>query len=236
MKNKAVVITGAGKRLGREIAMATARLGYGVIGHYNRSKSDIQTLKRAVEAAGQPFFSIKKDFSRNAPGFIEKCAQFPVRLVGLVNSASVFYKGNLLDRDINAFQSTLNINTITPLVLSRDFAKKVSRGFIINIIDANIKPFNRKFQFYRISKRLLLDWTLECARLFAPKIRVNALSPGAILPSKYRGRAKALEKAGKAPLRTGGDVRGLVRAYEYLLASDSVTGQVLYVDGGMHLT
>lgn len=232
---QAVLVTGAGKRIGRALSLALAARGMAVIGHYRSSPAAIKSLGREVERLGARFFSLKWDLAKNPEGLIDRCLRFPVSLGGIINNASVFEKGNLLDLDMKGVRRILDINAFSPLSLARAFYRKSGRGFIVNLLDANIRSHNRNFQVYRLSKRLLTEFTLECAALFAPRVRVNAIAPGAVLPSRFDSAQKAAAKAASAPMGSGGSVEGVVAALEYLLDNPGVTGQVLYADGGIHL-
>lgn len=232
MKAKAVLVTGAAKRVGRALALACADLGFAVIGHYHRSKDEINSLSLEVKKRGVPFYAVRMDLSRNND-LLDQCRRLPVQLFGLVNNASVFEKGNFRNLGTKEAQAFFELNALTPLRLMNDFAKQVNQGFIINLLDANSAAFNETFEVYRLSKRFLRDLTLDTALLYAPGIRVNAIAPGAVLPSKFT-KGKSLWKK-LAPLQTGGSVEEICRAFRYLVENQSVTGQILYVDGGLHL-
>jgi len=233
MKQNAILITGAARRIGRTLALMSAEMGYAVIGHYRSSEKEVRELRRDVEKKGVPFFGVKTDFSKGAGGFMARCLKFPVRIVGLVNNASIFEKGNFQDLARDEYLNLLTVNTFAPLELMNDFARRVKEGFVVNLLDANVFTFNENFEVYRMSKRFLEDITLDLALLYAPKIRVNAIAPGAVLPSKF-SKGKEPWKA-IAPLKTGGAIEDVGRAFRYLVESKSATGQIIYVDGGLHL-
>ncbi|OGJ91631.1 MAG: hypothetical protein A2268_09005 [Candidatus Raymondbacteria bacterium RifOxyA12_full_50_37] len=237
MKPRAILITGSAKRLGRELALESARMGFAVIAHFRTSRSAVLSLGTEVRKLGVPFFPIQADLSKNPDKLIRACVKLPVRLIGLVNNASVFEKGDLLQRNEArgtrreaGFWQMFQVNAFAPLILSTSFFKQspasrlAPRSFIINLLDANIDGFNRNFQLYRISKRLLREFTVECAALFAPKVRVNAIAPGAILPSRFN----------KRPGQTWGTIAGLLKAFRYLVESEA-TGQIMYCDQGLRL-
>ncbi len=233
MKKKAIIITGAARRVGRALSIQCAKMGYAVIGHYLSSAKDLEVLKAEVENEGVPFYRISKDLSKGAEGMIEQCLNFPVQIAGLINNASMFEKGNFQDLSKDEYLNLLTVNTFAPLQLMNDFARLVKQGFIINLLDANVFTFNKDFEIYRMSKRFLEDITLDLALLYAPMIRVNAIAPGAVLPSKFSGKKEQWKKV--APLKTGGSLDDVCLALHYVIENKSTTGQILFVDGGLHL-
>jgi len=233
MKKKAIIVTGAARRVGRALSIQCAKMGYSVIGHYLSSEKELETLSAEIKKEKVPFYSVSGDFSKGAEGIIEKCIRFPVQISGLINNASIFEKGNFLNLSKDEYFNLLTINTFAPLQLMNDFARHVKKGFIINLLDANVFAFNKNFEIYRMSKRFLEDITLDLALLYAPDIRVNAIAPGAVLPSKFTGKKGPWKKL--APLKTGGNIDDLSLALRYAIENKSITGQILFVDGGLHL-
>jgi NAD(P)-dependent dehydrogenase (short-subunit alcohol dehydrogenase family) len=214
-KQEAVLVTGAARRIGRALCLFLAGKGYAVIGHYHASAREVHSLAEEIRGRGGLFFPLKWDLAASPEGLIGRCLRFPVKLAGLVNNASVFEKGNFLSLKRKEWMGMLQVNVFSPLVLCAEFYRKAGKGFIINLLDANAGPFNRDFQIYRQSKRLLTEMTLECARLFAPRVRVNGIAPGAVLPSKFnRGK-------------TAGSVDEVVKACARLIGGPAVTGRVL---------
>jgi pteridine reductase len=232
MKPEAVLITGGNRRLGFEMAKKALGLGYSAILHYHSETTPASNwFLRRPELKRRVFF-IGADLPEHAEILIERAAKLPVSLAGLVNNASSFTRGNL--SDFGHFRSTLELNLMAPLRLCNAFRKKVKKGWIINITDAHIARPSRTFQNYRLSKLFLTEITVQLAYLYAPRIRVNAIAPGALLPAKARGE-QFRRAAAQIPLRRTGDTGSLGRAFEYLATNRYVTGQVLYVDGGWHL-
>jgi len=232
-KPKAILITGAGKRIGRTLALTAASRGYGIVAHYHRSIGAILELKNEVEKFSVPFHSIQWNLEKDPLSLISSCRRLPVTLFGLVNNASMFEKGNLLVTSNRRLNRLMQVNVGSPLTLMRDFGHSVQEGFIVNLLDANIDAYHEDFQAYRASKRALRDLTHDLAHQLAPAIRVNAIAPGAVLPSKFTN-SQLLRKSG-ALLDNGGTLEGVASAFGYLLENRSVTGQILHVDGGIHL-
>jgi NAD(P)-dependent dehydrogenase (short-subunit alcohol dehydrogenase family) len=229
-KNKTVLITGAADRLGLEIASECLGLGYHVVIHYRTSAEPAQNLFR--DNARITF--IQADLTETAVKFMDDVRALPVPpLEGLINNASVFQPGNMSSPA--DFEKMLTINAIVPLKLSAEFAKSVKSGWIINITDARTRPKSRKYQNYRVSKSLLDEITGQLAFLYAPSIRVNAIAPGAILPSSEESAQQFEDLSRSIPLRKTGHTGHIRQALKFLIENDYVTGAIIPVDGGWHL-
>ena len=214
-KPEAVLVTGAARRIGRALSVFLSEKGYAIIGHYHASAREAHSLAEEIRGRGGLFYPLQWDLAASPEGLIGKCLRFPVRLAGLINNASVFEKGSFLSLRRKEWMGMLQVNVFSPIVLCAEFHRKAGKGFIINLLDANAGPFNRDFQIYRMGKRLLAEMTLECARLFAPGIRVYGIAPGAVLPSKFnRGK-------------TAGSVDEVVKACARLIGGPAVTGRIL---------
>lgn len=231
-KPETVIITGGAGRLGFELVKASLEMGFSVVVHHRSSCSGVKHWLKLHPRYKERTFFIRLDLTRNPAILIDRAMLFPITLVGLINNASVFVQGNTAN--FEAFKSILAINTMVPLALSERFFKRVRHGWIINMTDAHTQPGNILWQNYRITKRFLGDMTNELARAYAPRIRVNALAPGLIMPQpgKESETKKILESM---PLKKGGSVEDLVAAYSFLVRSESVTGQTIHIDGGWHL-
>jgi NAD(P)-dependent dehydrogenase (short-subunit alcohol dehydrogenase family) len=231
LNTKAVLITGGSKRLGLELALRTLHMGFSVIIHY---RSDYKNLQNIIpkQFINQVYF-IQQELHNKPETLIEKALQIPPTLVGLINNASIFEEGNLLN--LTHLQKILDINSLIPAILGTHFYTTVKNGWIINITDANLKRPNKRFQNYRISKLLLEEITKQQAYLFAPHIRVNAIAPGAMLPGKNEDEQYFETLAENIPLGVTGDIGSLIDAYEFLVKTPYITGEILHIDGGWHL-
>lgn len=232
-KDRAILITGASKRLGLHMAIESIKLGYYVIVHYRSTKKDAMEWIKIHPEYKKRLLFIKQDLSLNPEKIIEKAMNLPYTLVGLVNNASVFSKGNLIH--IKHLKEVLNINFFVPATLGTTFYKKVKKGWIINISDAGIKSLNERWQNYRMSKLFLEELTHQQAFLFAPKIRVNAIAPGPILPVNTTEEKLFKKFSDKLPLKSSISLNSFLKAYMFLLENTSITGEILRVDGGWHL-
>lgn len=228
----AVLITGGSKRIGLQFALKTLELGFSVIIHY---RNDISTALEAInthELKNRVHF-IQHDLSELPEMVLDKALDLPLKLVGLINNASIFTEGNLYD--IDDLKKIIWTNALVPAQLNTSFFHKIKNGWIINITDAIIDKPNKRFQNYRISKMLLQQLTRQQAYLFAPNIRVNALAPGAMLPASFEDQHYFDSLTEIIPLGTTGDLTSLMNAYEFLVKSSYITGETIHVDGGWNI-
>jgi NAD(P)-dependent dehydrogenase (short-subunit alcohol dehydrogenase family) len=228
-KPKAVLITGAADRIGLELAKECLELGYRAIIHYRSSPEPAS----AVFDGDERVMFIKADLTESPKRVMDYARDLPVTLEGLVNNASVFRRGDLSDPE--QFHDILSINALAPLSLSTAFANTVKSGWIINISDARNRPMSRKYQNYRISKLFLDELTKQLAYLYAPFVRVNAIAPGATLPSANIPKEGFGDLPKTIPLGKTGDPRYIRQALRFLVENDYMTGAVIPVDGGWHL-
>jgi len=232
-RNKAILITGGSRRLGLAIARACLADKYNVIIHYRTSAQPAKRILHGLDKNEDRCFFIQGDLREHPERLIDQALSLPVSLEGLVNNASVFTEGNLEDPD--HFEDSIRVNALAPMRLSQRFFEKVTKGWIVNITDANIYRPNKRFQNYRISKLLLETLTFQQAFLYAPSVRVNAIAPGAILKSPDSTPEYFKQLAEKIPLHRTGDLKSFIDAFQYLVKAKYVTGEILYVDGGWRL-
>jgi len=228
-----ILITSGTKRLGLAMAHSSLKLGFNVILQYRTSaQPGLRTLTRNKEYIGRVHF-VQWDLTpANAAAFIQEISKVGP-LCGLVNNASVFVPGDL--NDSGAFESAHDSNTLVPLALSRAFVKNRTAAWILNVTDAHIDTVLPRYQNYRISKLWLEQLTAQMAVLWAPRIRVNAIAPGAILPASSGETTPFALLREKIPLGRTGKLSDISKGFEFLVTTDYVTGQTLYIDGGWHL-
>lgn len=156
-------------------------------------------------------------------------------LSALINNASTFSPDSAATITDGMFDHHINANLRAPLMLSRDFAAQTDRGSIINIIDQRVLKPNPAFFSYAISKSALYAATKTLAQSFAPGIRVNAIGPGPTLQNIHQKKSDFEAERDGTLLGIGSSPDAIVEAVKYLLAANSVTGQMIAVDGGQHL-
>lgn len=241
LAKKNALVTGGAVRLGRSLVTMLAAEGCGVAIHHHTSTSEAEALVAEVRATGREAVALQGDLSD--PSVPEGLVRDSVRALGsleiLVNSAAVFPDRGLAETDAANWDAQMAVNLRAPFLLSRAFANGLgerSPGRILNLTDRRIRrPAGDHFA-YRLTKAALAEMTRMLAVELAPRVTVNAIALGAMLPPAGESR-RAFEARveGSVPLGRAGGPGALVAAARYLLTSDFVTGAVLPVDGGEYL-
>ncbi len=238
MKGKVALVTGASRRIGRAIAIALAEQEAHIIAHDRRSL-ETETAKVCDEVVGCGAKSWKVMADLEKPEEYETLVARALNAAGsidiLVNNASIFLPSTLMDVGYGDLTRHMHVNAWTPFVLSREFARLVGRGKIVNLLDAKITGYDRSHVAYLLSKQVLATLTRICALEFAPGVLVNGVAPGLILPPSGKDEGYLERLAQTVPLKRHGAPDDIAGAVIYLLKADFVTGQVIYVDGGHHL-
>lgn len=238
---KKALVTGGALRLGNALTMMLTRAGAEVAVHYNKSETDACELCDLINNDGGTAFPVKKDLShsRAAHELFEELDDMGFKPQILINSASIFDADGILDADPVSFHKNLDINALVPLSLTREMAKRVPEGAVINLLDSRITDYDHLHVSYHVSKQVLFSLTRMLSSELAPRFRINAVAPGAVLPPVGATPAeeeKWYERMRKAnPLNINGTAEQICQAAEFLLTNDFVTGQVIFVDGGRHL-
>jgi NAD(P)-dependent dehydrogenase (short-subunit alcohol dehydrogenase family) len=230
-------VTGAAKRIGACIAAGLAKSGVNVILHYNGSEEEVEALGARLSQGGTQVWTVQGDFSE--PDSVEALWGEALGATGsidfLINNASIYPEGRLQGTSMEELQRNLNVNALAPFVLGRLFAAQDREGAIVNLLDTMVTDYDRRHFGYHVSKRMLLSLTSMMALDFAPKVRVNGIAPGLVLPPEGQDETYLQRLASSNPLGAYGDVADVTQATRFLLRSSFVTGQIIYVDGGRHL-
>jgi len=231
---KAALVTGGSKRIGRAISIALAERGYDLAVHYNSSQEAAATVAAEIRERGRGCatyacnLSDTSEVSQLIPAVLER---FP-GLSLLVNNASIFEPGNLIETDAELLTRHLEVNLKAPFLLTRDFARSVSKGQVINLVDARVRSTPTGYTAYTLSKFALQALTRIAALELGPDFRVNGIAPGLILPASGESSEGFQKRSERTALRRAGSPENIVSALGYLLDNDFVTGEVLAVDGG----
>ena len=237
MNSPAVLITGAGTRLGSLFARHMASLGYDLALHCNSSMVGATVLAQELQAAGRQCEVFPQDFLSDfsVDDFLAPVlARFP-RLECMINNASAYEPGLTRETSREQLDVQFKVNFVTPYLLAGSFARLVGKGQIVNIIDNKIAYQQYHYSAYLLSKKTLAEFTKLAALEFAPAIRVNGIAPGVTLPNDTRDSAYLGWRIEGIPLGKKGSDHHLMSALSYLLQNDFVTGQILFVDGGESL-
>jgi NAD(P)-dependent dehydrogenase (short-subunit alcohol dehydrogenase family) len=238
LDGKRILITGAARRVGRHLALEVAKAGADVVIHYDHSKEDAESLSREIESLGRQAFLFQADFSDAAQvaTLIPRACESGV-LYGLVNSASIFGTQTWENTTLEDWNIHLMVNLTTPFLLSQAFARQVpadGSGRIVNMLDWRSFRPGRDHLPYTITKSALGALTQALAVCFAPRITVNGLALGAILPPSGGKAPENITK--KIPAGRWADLDEVSQALVFLLDGPAyITGEVIHVDGGRHL-
>jgi len=237
MMTGAVLVTGAGARLGRAMALRFAREGRDVALHYNTSDTGAREVADAVRALGREAILLQADLSDPAActALVERAIDALPHLDGLINSASVFERDTLATMEPDFLRRQMRVNAEAPLYLTQAFWRGIAgEGWALNMIDAKVGQITPEFFSYTLSKLALEDATRMLAMACAPKIRVNAIAPGLILRSGAQTDAQFAAVHDRNPLKRGPTVEDICDMAVTLAGARGTTGQVVAVDGGRH--
>jgi NAD(P)-dependent dehydrogenase (short-subunit alcohol dehydrogenase family) len=227
---RTAIVTGAAKRIGAEIARALGADGWHVLIHCNRSLDEAQALAAELGNAEVVCADLADP---GAAGTILAAAEGlpPLRL--LVNNASRFAYDGARDFTLDSWNAHLDANLRAPALLSQGFAARAERGLIVNLLDAKLASPNPDFFSYTVSKFGLAGLTELCARAFAPAVRVCAIAPSVTMVSGPQSRDNFDQVHTLNALRRGVDAAHIVAALRFLIATPTVTGETITVDGGL---
>ena len=238
LRGRVALVTGGGVRVGRAIALALAGEGMHVAVHYNSSALDATETVRLAGDRGAPAQAFHADLtSAAAPARLidDVVARFGA-LHALINSAAVMMRTPIDDATVDAWDSMMALNLRAPFFLARAAARHMrDGGAIVNIADLAAFESWPDYIPHGISKAGIVHMTRGLARVLAPRVRVNAVAPGAVLLPDEWGAEAAQRLARTTPLGRIGSPEDVAQAVLYLLRADYVTGETLVVDGGRHV-
>ena len=240
---KTVLITGGVKRIGLSIARILHDNNYNIIITYNKSSKQAKDILTELNDKSKDSCRIIKiDFSKisNFSKFYSDALKCFGRLDVLINNASRFYPTKINQVNEKSWFDLIDTNLKSPLMLSKVFCPelKIRRGNIVNIIDIHIDPPLKDHIIYNISKAGLLALTKTLAKDLAPQIRVNGVSPGAIMwPEADENKVKKKKDIlSRIALKRVGDPKDIAKAVLFLIKDGNyITGQNINVDGGRKL-
>jgi len=241
MKPGALLITGGGKRVGKELALFLGASGYEIVIHYRASKAAADAVAKTITQGGGQAVTLKADLENTgeAKNLIDRAAEKLGRPVsGLINNAAAFQQDTLESFNQTSFEKNINTNLRAPMLLCQAFAKalpKKTPGAIVNIIDQRVLNLTPGFLTYTLSKHALLTLTRILAVELGPQIRVNGIGPGPTLPSVYQSEEDFANEVAGLPLGKGPTLNEIARATKFLLETPAMTGQMIALDGGQHL-
>ena len=237
LSSTTALVTGAAKRLGRATALALAREGVDVVVHYVSSSAEAELLAHEIEALGVRAWILQGDLSdpKAAVGLMDEACSVAGKCDILVNNASVFPESTFAELSAGDVHANVNLHALSPAFLARAMHAKGRPGAVVNMLDCMIADYDKKHVAYHLSKKMLHTLTRIMAVELAPHIRVNAVAPGLILPPAGKDESYLAGLASSNALNRHGCADDVTAAILFLLKSDFVTGQTIFVDGGRNL-
>lgn len=244
------LVTGAGKRLGRAMALHLGAQGFDVAVHYSSSASAAESVADEVRAMGRKAVALKADLLLEDD--VQALLPASVKALGapvnvLVNNASIFEGEDYFSADRNSWDRHVESNLRAPFVLTQALAAQIpdplqderneplAQGLIVNMIDQRVRKLTPDFPSYSIAKMGLWTMTRTAAQALAPKVRVNAIGPGPTLQSIHQSDAQFAAQRAQTLLQRGANPSDITGALQFFLTAPAVTGQLICVDGGQHL-
>ena len=235
--SKAALITGGGVRLGKAMALTLAEMGYDIALHYNRSGDESEKTAGEIRALGRECEIFQADLlnMEETHTLVPRVFEVFPECSILINSASVFENVSFQDVTEESYNRDMTVNFKAPFFLSQAFSKEAAAELIVNMLDSRISKYETGHFVYNISKKALRDLTLMAARALGPKVRVNGICPGPVLPPPGKNDDYLMRISGDTPIGKPGNPGYITAALKYIIENTYITGECLFVDGGQHL-
>jgi NAD(P)-dependent dehydrogenase (short-subunit alcohol dehydrogenase family) len=240
-RRQTALVTGGARRIGAAIVRDLASHGWAVAIHCNTSVAEAEALAAEIRATGRQAAVVRGDLAdaKAAAGVVPEAVGAIGPLSLLVNNASVFLKDRFGELDQNVWQKQFDINLRAPVFLAEAFAAQLpegAEGNIVNIIDQRVLKLTPVMPSYTLTKAALWTATQTMAQALAPKIRVNGIGPGPTFPNPYAKDPSMTKEVGGIPLQRPVDPADFGRAIRFIVDTPSMTGQLLLLDSGQHIT
>ncbi|QJF52506.1 SDR family oxidoreductase [Roseobacter ponti] len=247
---KKALVTGAGHRIGREIAVYLAARGYEVVVHYASSDAGARETVRRIAEQGGRAHALRADLlddDATEQLFVDARDALDGPVTCLINNASIFEHDTIGTATRESWDRHMQSNLRAPFLLSQAMAAQglgpardsngepVATGLIVNMVDQRVRKLTPDFMTYTLAKAALWTLTQTMARAMAPAIRVNAIGPGPTLQGGRQEAEQFAQQRAATVLGRGSDPQDITAAVGYFLDAPAVTGQLLCVDGGQHL-
>jgi NAD(P)-dependent dehydrogenase (short-subunit alcohol dehydrogenase family) len=237
--NKTALITGAGKRVGKAMALHLAEKGWNIAIHYHSSVNEALLFCNDLKNRfpGQEFELVKANLTipDEVEGLIQQILSRFSSIDLLINNASVFEPASLANTSTDFLDKQFNVNFKAPFILSRNFVNAQQSGLIVNLVDTRIVNNKSNFAAYSLSKKMLWELTKMAALEFGPAFRVNAIAPGLTLPPEEKDDDYLQKLAVNIAMKRPGGLAPILKSLDYILENDYLTGQLLFCDGGENL-
>jgi NAD(P)-dependent dehydrogenase (short-subunit alcohol dehydrogenase family) len=243
------LVTGAGKRLGRAMALYLAGRGHDLALHYATSRDEAESLAMEIRAMGRRAECFQADLllESETQALVPAITAALGPLTVLVNNASIFEYDRIDTSTRESWDRHLESNLRAPYVLTQAFARQcppattdengepLAQGLVVNMIDQRVLKLTPEFSTYTLAKAALWAFTQTAAQGLAPHVRVNAIGPGPTLRGARQSEAHFARQRAATVLGRGASARDITAALGFFLDSPAVTGQFITVDGGQHL-
>ena len=243
------LVTGAGRRLGRAMALYLAQRGHDVAVHFATSQDEAEEVAREIRAMGRKAVTLQADLldERQVETLVPRAADALGPLAVLVNNASIFEYDRIDTSTRKGWDRHIESNLRAPYVLIQHLARQcpsavadeagepVAQGLVVNMLDQRVWKPTPEFSTYTIAKMGLWALTRTAAQGLAPNIRVNAIGPGPTMQGARQTESHFARQRANTILKRGANPAEVVAALGFFLDSPSVTGQMIAVDGGQHL-
>lgn len=244
------LVTGAGKRLGRAMALYLAGRGYDVAVHYHRSADAAEEVAAEIRGKGRRAALLPADLLQEDE--VQRLIPAAMAALGgpitcLINNASIFEHDTIASASRESWDRHIESNLRAPVVLTQEMARHVpdpildargepvAKGLVVNMLDQKLRQLTPDHLSYTIAKAGLWTFTRMAAQALGPRIRVNGIGPGPTLRAARQSRAHFDGQRATTVLKRGSNPEDICAALGYLLDAPAVTGQLLCVDGGQHL-
>jgi NAD(P)-dependent dehydrogenase (short-subunit alcohol dehydrogenase family) len=247
---KTALVTGAGARLGRAMALYLGARGYDVAVHYNTSSKGADDVVAALNAAGQRGVAVQADLlneDETQSLFSRAAEALGGPITCLINNASIFEYDTITTATAESWDRHIGSNLRAPFILTQAMARQglkpvadhngesMAAGIVVNMLDQRMRNLTPEFMTYTIAKMGLWAMTQTTAQALAPAIRVNAIGPGPTLQGAKQTAEHFEKQRARVILERGANPDDITAALGYFLDAPSVTGQLLCTDGGQHL-
>jgi NAD(P)-dependent dehydrogenase (short-subunit alcohol dehydrogenase family) len=237
-RSPVALVTGAGRRLGQAIALALARRGYDLAVHYHSSAAGAELTASSAAALGRRAVLLEADLTDagKAASLVADARSAMGALDVVVNSAAVMLRTPFGAVSPAEWDFVMALNLRAPFLIAQEAARHLSDGgSIVNIADLAAFETWPDYIPHGASKSALVYLTRALARVLAPRVRVNGVAPGSILPPPEFSERARERLAQTTPLGRWGDPEDVAQAVLYLVEASYVTGEVIFVDGGRHI-
>lgn len=245
----AALVTGAGRRLGRAMALYLAQRGHDVAVHYQSAADEAEEVAAKIRAMGRSAVTLQADLlvEDEVQNLLPRAARALGQINVLINNASIFEYDRIDTATRDSWDRHIESNLRAPYVLIQALARQISaapydengearaQGLVVNMLDQRIRKLTPEFSSYTIAKMGLWALTQTAAQGLAPDVRVNGIGPGPTLRGARQSETHFARQRTATLLKRGASCEDITAALGYLLDAPAVTGQMIAVDGGQHL-